>query len=155
MGQFAGVGGAIYLTAVAMLTLVITYTDLRWYWVPDVGVLCLAAVQAVALGMHLVEPDLAVSAGVSLFFILIYVFSRGGMGSGDVKLGIVLSIGCTGIGAYGMVLFAFASALVIAVPRRFVRGSGYVPFAPFLLAGWWVSLIFYKEWVRCVLPVSP
>lgn len=67
MGQFAGVGGAIYLTAVAMLTLVITYTDLRWYWVPDVGVLCLAAVQAVALGMHLVEPDLAVSAGVSLF----------------------------------------------------------------------------------------
>jgi prepilin signal peptidase PulO-like enzyme (type II secretory pathway) len=147
MEQFGNVYASLYPWLMGVLTVIVSLTDLRWYWVPDTAVAALILIQLAALRAGLVRPDPYVSAGVWIFMLILYTVSHGRMGRGDLKLLLPLVIGCNGISAYGMLVFAFLTGALVAVPLRVVWSVKYVPFAPFLLAGWWVSLIFYEEWL--------
>lgn len=79
------------------------------------------------------------------FLFLTAVFSRGGMGCGDIKLGAVIGLF---LGGERMVLTLFLASLlasVIGVGLIILKKKNrkdYLPFGPFLAAGALVSLLF-------------
>ncbi|PJJ62218.1 prepilin peptidase [Compostimonas suwonensis] len=108
----------------------VVVTGLVWQGVQDAAALPLA---------------LACTLGYPLFLLLLH--AGGGMGMGDVKLGLLIggALGLVGVGAtvVGVVL-AFlgggvvaASALVLARRRR--SPAARMPFGPFMLAGAWLA----------------
>lgn len=87
---------------------------------------------------------LACCAGWFLFFLLLNL--GGGMGMGDVKLAGLLGLCLGSIGIVPAIVgialaFLFGGIGGIVVLARRVGGSGtHVPFGPFLLAGFWVTV---------------
>ena len=72
-------------------TAVITYTDVKAYWIPDAPVLALAVINILALCFGWVRPSiLAVSATV-FFFLLLYGLWPDSIGSGDIKLALAFA----------------------------------------------------------------
>ncbi|MFR7418664.1 prepilin peptidase [uncultured Megasphaera sp.] len=129
-------------------TAVITYTDVKAYWIPNAPVVVLAVGNILALGLGLVRPSiLAVSATV-FFFLLLYGLWPDSIGSGDIKLALALSIGCPASGAWIMTVVSFLLATVIALICWGVKGKTILPFGPFLLLGWWLSQEFHFNWLN-------
>lgn len=133
-------GYGIWLAVMALCTAFIVYTDLSWYWIPDgiVGVVALGNGAAWLGG--LVRPDMAVSAGIALLFVLLYIVYPRGIGSGDIKLAAALCLGCSGSAAYIMMTAAFLSAAAGAAVWQMHAGKGCIPFGPYLWIGWWIAL---------------
>lgn len=129
-------------------TAVITYTDVKAYWIPNAPVVVLAVGNILALGLGLVRPSiLAVSATV-FFFLLLYGLWPDSIGSGDIKLALALSIGCPASGAWIMTVVSFLLATVIVLICWGVKGKTILPFGPFLLLGWWLSQEFHFNWLN-------
>lgn len=102
-----------------------------------------AAVHGVVTGIPPVLP-LATGAGWFLFFLLLNL--GGGMGMGDVKLAGVLGL-CLGSIGPGQSLVGLALAFlfggiagILILVRRVGGRNTRIPFGPFLLAGFWVSV---------------
>ncbi len=113
-----------------------TVCDLRRREIPD-GIsiaLVLAAVGSKVLGWHPVSL-LEIAIGASGTFLLsAFLFSKGGLGGGDVKL--LTAIGAA-IGASAMIPFAMITAVVgggfALVAKR--RGEVEIAYAPVMLSG--------------------
>lgn len=136
-----------FVTAVAA-SLVIVCTDLACFWIPDLPVLLLGAANVAALAGGLFRPDPLVSLAAALFFTLLYVFFPGGMGSGDLKLFLALLPGYICCGVCVLVLCAFWTAFPAALAQYWLCRKKMLPFAPFLIVGWWFSLFWGKEWLQ-------
>lgn len=127
---------------------VITYTDIKAYWIPDTPVLVLALVNLLALCLDLVRPSILAVSATIFFFLLLYALWPNSIGSGDIKLALVLSIGCPAGGAWLMTVTAFLSATAISLLCWSLKGKTILPFGPFLLFGWWLSQELHFQWLR-------
>ena len=111
----------LYVAAMMILSVIFIVCDMKWYWIPDLLLLILA-----------------VMAGSVIFMIALHAVAPQQTGSGDVKLFALLAPTCDGIGAYLMLVAAFVTGACAALPVRFIKKNTLVPFAPFILGGWWV-----------------
>ena len=129
-------------------TAAITYTDVKAYWIPDAPVVVLAVGNILALGLGLVRPSVMAVSATIFFFLLLYALWPHSIGSGDIKLALVLSIGCPAGGAWLMTVTAFLSATAISLLCWSLKGKTILPFGPFLLFGWWLSQELHFQWLR-------
>jgi leader peptidase (prepilin peptidase) / N-methyltransferase len=143
------------LATVAAVTVPLTIIDIRLYRLPNaitytsgLLVILIATVQAIVTG-DWTSWSIAALAGIIPAFLLflIAVFSRGGMGLGDVKLTVVLGWAAGMFGAKSsLTVFVVAFllgglyALVILITRK-GSGKNAIPFGPFLLAGFWITFL--------------
>jgi len=151
------VAGAIELVAFLVLTAVsisLALIDLDTKRLPNVIVLPSLLAGILLLGIAaLVRGDLTAlagagigGAGLFLLYLALAVFSRGGMGMGDVKLAAVLGLylGFLGwgnllVGAFAAFLFGGVFGLALMVVRRAGRKS-QIPFGPWMIAGAWLGV---------------
>lgn len=142
--------GVVWLLAMACCTAVIFYTDIRFFWIPDVWAGIAAAANSGAVWMELVMPDWY-AAGIGVVFMLaLYLLYPGGMGSGDVKLAAALALGCPGLSMCMMLLAAFCIASVVGLVYWCACRRNMLPFGPFLLMGWWLAVAWGEEWLICL-----
>lgn len=141
----------LWISIVALLSIIITTTDIRYYWIPDETVFFFIIANGAAFFLGFISIDFVASISIILFFLILYVIYPGGMGSGDVKLAAALSLGLSLNGALTMIVIAFLLACVGALLVKWLHGSSIVPFGPFLLFGWWYSLLVHFNLVPGVL----
>lgn len=137
----------VYYAGLTALLLVISFIDLDTMIVPTqligVGVVWASAYNLYTL-QSLLDWLLAGVLGYGLFY-LIYLFSRGGMGGGDVRLagllGLVLGLRLLACA----LLIAFVSGAVISLlllaSGRANRKTA-IPFGPFLAIGCYVAALW-------------
>ena len=134
-------GPAITAIALAAVLGPATVIDIRTRRIPDVLTFALAIVLVglrVAFGPDLVWWTVLETAAAAGFLLLLRVGSRGGLGLGDVKLGVALMLG---LGAVRWALGLFlASGTGAVVGLLLIRGGTWsrstrIPFVPFLAAG--------------------
>lgn len=114
-----------------------------------VGVIVLLGVASVLRGEF--EPLLRAAIGgaaLFVFYLLLALVSRGGMGMGDVKLAALLGVALAWVGWPALIVGTFAAfvlggvfALVLLIARKVSRKSG-VPFGPWMLAGAWIGIFW-------------
>ena len=121
------------------------------YWeklVPNRILLIMLLVGAVAIGLQCVHDVSVVIQMIpsivlglifcALSFGMAYILSRGSMGSGDIKLSILLGIFLTGNYVVGTVFYGcLFSALysIVQLVRKKVTKKDEIPFVPFLYMG--------------------
>lgn len=97
-----------------------------------------AVVQAVAdHDTHRLVTEVEGALGVGLFYSVLYLLSRGGLGAGDVKLGAVAGLVLASRGwtqVFNGTLLAYVITLVIALAMM-SRGRKRFPYGPGLIAG--------------------
>lgn len=132
-------------TAVFLLIFVI---DLTHRWVPNVllawGALLALAVSALTREPPLRSALLGGAIGFAWFYLIALAYPKG-LGAGDVKLaGLVgLVTGFPGV-VTALTLGILLGGIVaggLLVTRR-VHRKTYIPYAPFLVTGAWLSLVF-------------
>ncbi len=136
--------------------LIIFVSDLKYQIIPDSMVILGILGALGALGMK--ANNLASAIGASLFFLMLYLITRGrGMGLGDVKLAFLLGflLGFPGIvvSLYGAFLTG-ALAGVILILRRQKKLKSKIAFGPFLILGTVVELLWGQNilaWWRGIL----
>ena len=132
------------------LFLIIIFSDYNYYEIPFslvvVGSLFsliyrILILQNINLSNYL--PEAASVLGIALFFYLIIFLSRGGMGGGDLKLSVFISL-FLGFPKNVMAIYysfviggVFALILLIAGKKGF---KAQIPFGPFMIIGVLVSL---------------
>lgn len=131
-------------------TAVITYTDVKAYWIPDTPVIVLAVGNLLAWYFGLIRPSLIAVSATAFFFLLLYGLWPDGIGSGDIKLALALCVGCPAGGAWIMTLAAFLLATLAALLCWGIKGKTVIPFGPFLLFGWWLSQEICFKWLAAV-----
>lgn len=129
----------LWFLGVAGITAWICYTDLRYYWIPDGAIVVLVLLQLVAWYEHLAVYTPITVLFISVFFGMVYYAYPQGLGTGDIKLVIVLSLGCSFWEGFVMVWVAFFLALLVSVWLWWRQGVRMIPFAPFLWSGWWIA----------------
>lgn len=139
----------------AVISVVLTAIDVRSHRLPNsivlpaypvtLGLLALACALG-ADGGDLLRAVVGM-IGLGLFYLLLRLLSRQGMGGGDVKLaGVVgLYLGWFGwgplvVGAVAAFLMGGVVAAVLLITRRADRRTA-VPFGPYMLAGAWIGII--------------
>jgi prepilin signal peptidase PulO-like enzyme (type II secretory pathway) len=143
---------------IASSLIVIFVYDLKFFLIPDI-VLFPAIVAAflyrVIINIHSLPNYLLAAIIFSGFFLCIYLFSKGAwMGFGDVKLAILLGLllGLPNL-FVGMFLSFFFGAIIgvvlLALAKKGLKSE--VPFAPFLITGTSVALIYGQEIVQWYL----
>jgi len=153
--KFGFNGQSALIMALMSVFIVVTFIDLEHKIIPD-GI----TLPGIALGLLLgplvlkisfVNSLLGVIVGGGLFF-LIAVFSRGGMGGGDIKL-IAMMGGF--IGWKGVLLTIFLGSVFgasVGIGLMAIKGMHRktpIPFGPFLVAGAVVAIFWggsFLEW---------
>lgn len=157
-GPAAIVGASLELVAflvLAGISIALSAIDLELRRLPNQIVLfgLIAGVVLLVPAILLAgEPELLISAAIGaagsfLFYLLLAVVGRGGMGMGDVKLAGVLGLYLGALGwaqlAVG-VLAAFAvgaiAGAIILVIRRSVKDRS-LPFGPWMFVGAWIGIV--------------
>jgi leader peptidase (prepilin peptidase) / N-methyltransferase len=141
--------------SVAAAAPLLAYVDLRAHLLPDPLTLAASAVAIVALAAGCLATShgrtlllaLGIGLATSAVFLGLAVIG-GGLGLGDVKLVFVLSATAAALSVAAAILqlvLAVAlgglTAVVLVVSRRRDR-KAHLPFGPFLLAGWWLALLW-------------
>lgn len=135
----------IWLGSLMLCTVLIVYTDISWYWIPDTAVGMVAVSNGIGWLAGLFQPNYWLGIIIAAFLGIAYRYYPDGMGSGDVKLTAALCLGCTGYMAYGMIVIAFLTALLVAGCIRLHSRKSVIPFGPFLWIGWWIMLGIREE----------
>jgi leader peptidase (prepilin peptidase)/N-methyltransferase len=139
-------GLSVAILLVALVPVVVI--DLRHKLIPDIVVLP-AAIAGLACAV-LADPrrwwvPVASALGAAGFLLLIGLVRPGGMGMGDVKLGLLLGA-VLGSAVVPALAAAFAAGALIGLALLAVRGAAArrtaVPFGPFLSAGALVALVW-------------
>ena len=81
---------------------------------------------------------------VFIFFVFCRLVSKGGIGFGDIKLVTVLALICGFRGIIYVLVFSEISALLAAVAALLLKKMGLrdgMPFAPFFLAGFIITVV--------------
>ncbi len=143
----------IVLIYLALLTLPLTWIDLREHRLPNILVMPGYAALAASMGWEWVAagtfPWLAMVAAAAYFVFLFVLSYAGGMGMGDVKLAGVLG-GAAGLisaqAAFTSPLVAFMLGGVVSLVAWAVTRSSRtrVPFGPMMLAGFWVAILLVR-----------
>lgn len=134
-----------WLFLAAACTAAIVYTDIRYYWIPDLVVLMLFGINGAACWLGWFQPDWGFSFFCLAALALIRYFRPGSIGRGDVKLLAVLALGSSGCVLYVTLCLAFFSALLTGFLLWLFTKRTMLPFGPFLLGSWWFSVIFSEE----------
>ncbi len=136
--------------------LVIFVSDLKYHIIPDSMVM--TGVIAVVLRfffmpytIHRIPYTLLPALGASVFFLLLFLLTRGrGMGLGDVKLGFLLGFFL----GYPLIVFALYLAfltgaavgvILILSGRKTLKSK--IAFGPFMITGTALALLFERQWV--------
>ena len=141
--------------AVAAAAPLLAYVDLRAHLLPDPVTLAASAVAIAGLAVGCLATShgrtLLVTMGIGLATSVLFLglsLIGGGLGFGDVKLVFVLSATAAAVSVAGAILLLVLAialggltALVLVVSRRRDR-KAHLPFGPFLLAGWWLALLW-------------
>jgi len=141
--------------AIAAAAPLLAYVDLRAHLLPDPVTLVASAVAIVALAVGCQATGhgraLLVALGIGLAtsaVFLVLALIGGGLGFGDVKLVFALSATAAALSVAGAILLLVLAialggltALVLVLTRRRSR-KAHLPFGPFLLAGWWLALLW-------------
>jgi prepilin signal peptidase PulO-like enzyme (type II secretory pathway) len=145
------------LLAVFSVYIAITIYDAKHQIIPD-GMVFASAILAFAFRVQAGggAGDYLAGPAIALFFAAIWLASKGrAMGFGDAKL--ALSIGLllgleTGISAtvlsfwigaaFGLALMIFSRINPLSGERKRITIKSAIPFAPFLVLGAWLALIF-------------
>lgn len=138
---------AVYWCAITSLLIVISFIDLDTLEIPTelvMGGAVLAAAYNWLGGTPPVEWLLGGGLGFGLFY-LVYCFSRGGMGGGDVRLAGMLGLALGWRKLLLALLVAFVAGAVVSVLllllKRVTRKDP-MPFGPFLAAGGYVAALW-------------
>lgn len=154
--------GLIFITVpyifipVFCIYVVITIYDLRYKIIPDSLVyfaILLSVVSRWLLGGSLL--DWLSGPILFTFFGLIWLLSRGrAMGFGDAKLGLTVGLLLTAPQGFSAIVLAFWIGALVSLLYIFLNKTGFlkntkeltmkseVPFAPFIIIGAWMSLVF-------------
>ena len=144
--------------AIAMVTEELARIDIAEHRLPNRFVLPLYPVALLGVVGEWMfsgtSPLAAIGAGAGTFAFLLVLCLAGGMGMGDVKLGGALGI-CLGtlgvVAAAGGLVLAFVTGAIggtvallrAGTARSSSRGRQRIPFGPFLLAGFWLSVVCF------------
>jgi leader peptidase (prepilin peptidase)/N-methyltransferase len=96
---------------------------------------------------HVVDATFGLALVVLVFFVLLRIVSRGGMGLGDAKLAVVLTLGLAPLGLAIVavaVLVSFLIGSIIGVGLIFARRASLrakLPFGPFLAVGFLITAL--------------
>ncbi len=143
----------LFLFYISSVLIVIFVYDLKHYIIPD-KVLFPAIVITFLYQLilnpksYILNPILS-GIGASLFFLLIFLISGGSwIGFGDVKLavllGLILGFPNVLVGLFLAFLFGAIIGLLLMIFRK--KGlKSEVPFAPFLITGTFLAMLFGKE----------
>ena len=148
-----------YYLFIASSLVVIFFVDLKYGIIPDVIIYSAIAVSFlyIILNTYYLIPLVAAAVGSFLFFLIIFLATRGrGMGFGDVKfaflMGLLLGFPKTIPGLYVAFLTgAVVSIILILIGKKKFRGST-VPFGPFLVIGTLISLFWGDIILQTVFP---
>lgn len=140
----------IWFACIGMVTVYIFYTDCRYYWIPDRAIALLVLLHGAAWYGGMIQPQWSTVLGVSVTFCLLWCWKPQGIGTGDIKLAMILSCSCMGREGVLMLWSAFFSALVCALIVWRCKGEKMIPFAPFLLCGWW-----FAKWEAAAILIQP
>lgn len=139
----------------AVSSVVLTRIDVRTHRLPNAIVLpgyavavgCFVASALLGWPWHRVLSAVIGMAAMLLFYLVLRVLSRSGLGGGDVKLAglIGLHLGWLGatpwlVGAVAAFLLGGGYAAALLLGRR-ATGSTRIPFGPFMLAGAWIAIV--------------
>lgn len=146
-GSISGVILALLYTVLVVMT-ILCITD---YWekvVPNKILLMLILIGVIVIGIQgVLDMNVVIRMFPSMVlglvfcaiaFGLTYIVSRGSMGSGDVKLAILLGIFLTGEYVVGTIFYGcLASALfsIVQMARKKLTRKDVLPFVPFLYIG--------------------
>lgn len=147
----------IYLLVIFSLFLIICFTDYKFYEIPFeiivFGSLFSIIYRSLILKNLTLENifyEVLSVIVIFIFFYLIIVLSKGGMGGGDLKLACFISIAVgypANISAlyFGFVLGGFFGILVLVFKLKKLKSQ--IPFGPFLILGavlsYLISLIYF------------
>ena len=148
----------LLLTAVFCIYVVITIYDTKHKIIPDELVYSAILLSLVFNLLNFPTSQLInLAAGpiIFLFFATIWFLSRGrALGFGDAKLGLSIGLLLGAAQGFSAIVMAFWIGAAVSLLYLFIRKSGFiksekeltikseVPFAPFLIMGAWLSLIF-------------
>ena len=151
-GQLTIINLGYWLFLISVLVIV-AVVDFKYSLIPTTFVF-LASLVALFYAYFLYTPDvflehILAAFATSLFFLLIVVLSRGrGMGQGDIVLafliGMVLGYRGTAVALFLSFLTGAVVALILIALRKKKFGQT-VPFAPFLVFGFLVSLFWWQQ----------
>lgn len=150
-GSFGVVLNAVFYIAVFGLLLVIFFYDLKNQIIPNVIVYPLILFGLALQFRHfylgfLVKEDMAISVLIAIFFFLLWLVSKGRwMGLGDSKLILATSLLLGFPRSLSAFLFAFWAGTIYAVALIVMKKAGMssrVPFGPFIIIGFLISLFF-------------
>jgi len=139
----------------SLLLLMIFFIDLEHRIIPN-----LLTYPGIVLGLALSAANgrlpnaLAASLGAGLFFLLVILASRGGMGLGDAKLGAMMGafLGWPSIAVALVISFVLggaAGALLVLLKLR--SRKDVIPFGPALALGGMVALLWGEPLLRWYL----
>lgn len=146
----------------APIAVALVFIDLRYLRLPDVltysavgGALVVLTVDAaLASDFGTLRTAVFSSIGLSVFYLLLNIVSRGGMGMGDVKLAFSIGLltGYLGV-AYVIVatFLAFMVGAVTGVALMAMKRAGRktaLPFGPFMLFGTFAALVVTPAFVQ-------
>lgn len=161
---------ALILLLLASVWLVLFLIDLDKFILPDQLILITLSISLVGIALlpgHGLGTALFQSVwqgplagfGIGLVSIgsLYYLTQGRGMGLGDVKLAPVLGLSLGGAGmivnlAVAFIVGAGFGLILLATKRASLKSA--VPFGPFLIFGWWISLIWGPQIVTWYTRIS-
>jgi len=147
----------LLLTSIFCIYVVITIYDLRHKIIPDAlsySALVLALIYRLGVGGTLL--DWLAGPGLFIFFASIWLLSRGramGLGDGKLALSVGLILGAPQSLSALALAFWIGAGVALAIMlyfRLFKRKKGLtmkseIPFAPFIILGAWLSLIYHID----------
>lgn len=152
----------LLLAGISALLLIALLVDFEQYVLPDSLTLVVAGLTLASL--LVIRPTLGnlggaewwaspLTGGLLGLGVIggLYLLTRGrGMGLGDVKLAPVLGLSLGGLGELVALAAAFGLGSIVgltllAAGRASLKSP--IPFGPFLIAGWWIALLWGPELV--------
>ena len=166
LGSIISLGLFFWLTIISFLIVIFVF-DLKYFIIPDEVIYPAIFLSIVwllysfftgTISSHEMILSIFSSLGASLFFFLIWFFSKGtAMGFGDVKLalliGLLLGFPNTIVALFlGFLLGAIIGSVMILLKKKGLKSE--VPFAPFLVAGTVISFFFGNNIVSWYLSLA-
>lgn len=150
---------AYYLFIISCLV-VVFFVDLKYGIIPDVVIFSAVIVSILYIILntqYLILPYVLSSIGAFLFFLLIFLVTRGrGMGFGDVKfvflMGIILGFPKIIFGMYAAFLTGAAVSIILIILKKKKFKGSTIPFGPFLVLGTFVALFWGNVMLQKVFP---
>lgn len=156
--QNAPVIDTIFMLYIVSVLIIIFAFDLKHYLIPDkilFPAICISIVYNICLNPALFLNHVVAALLASLFFLIIYLVSKGAwMGFGDVKLAILLGLilGFPNILAGMFLAFCLGAIIGLVIILLGKKGlKSEVPFAPFLITGTLIALFWGQSIVNWYL----